>query len=207
MTYDYDQSNQHDYQMLRTMFCFQKEVANNAAGRSSPTQRSLPASSTATAAMLQLQMQQPNVTNASFLSVPSSIAQFNEAIAQQQRLLSSMTALRPQASAAAAVPTSTTSGGFSAEEFALLHSLRAAAAGSTGVNPLAAFPQLAAAGLLPGLHGNPAVTAAIAAMRKREHEDDVKPDMYGKVQRGELVSIVETKRKNTRLLIVKKIKF
>lgn len=47
------------------------------------------------------------------------------------------------------------------------------------------FPNLVASSVANLLPPNASLAAAVAASRKREHDlDDVKPDVYGKVQRG-----------------------
>uniref|UniRef100_A0A0N4U111 IRF-2BP1_2 domain-containing protein n=1 Tax=Dracunculus medinensis TaxID=318479 RepID=A0A0N4U111_DRAME len=51
--------------------------------------------------------------------------------------------------------------------------------------PMGVFPNLVASSVASLLPQNASLAAAVAASRKREHDiDDIKPDVYGKVQRG-----------------------
>lgn len=54
------------------------------------------------------------------------------------------------------------------------------------VNFLGVFPNLVTNTVASLLPPNASLAAAVAASRKRDHDslDDIKPDVYGKVQRG-----------------------
>ncbi|MFH4978717.1 hypothetical protein AB6A40_005426 [Gnathostoma spinigerum] len=101
--------------------------------------------------------------------------QLTEAFVQQQRLYN-LTGRQPSQ--------------FTAEEIHALQQLQRPLHLQNPLMPhglsMGVFPNLVASSVANLLPTNPGITAAIAASRKREHDiDDIKPDVFGKVQRGD----------------------
>ncbi|KHJ95613.1 hypothetical protein OESDEN_04442 [Oesophagostomum dentatum] len=127
-------------------------------------QKELPQPSTTTAGRLSPQRVIPVPPQPHVPQLPSQLAQITDVLAQQQRLFS---LARGQG------------GGLSVEDIAMLQQLR------TPLNTQLLHPAVQMGFQSQLMNGIlPAGLNAVMNSRKREHDDDVKPELFGKVQRG-----------------------
>uniref|UniRef100_A0A915ARB9 Interferon regulatory factor 2-binding protein 1 & 2 zinc finger domain-containing protein n=1 Tax=Parascaris univalens TaxID=6257 RepID=A0A915ARB9_PARUN len=165
---------------LRTAINQKESLMQTGAGRYSPAvNRGVnPTTATVQAPIAQQQQQAAAAAAAAAAVQMPQLPQLNqltEALVQQQRFMSLA---------------GRQAGQFTAEE---LHALQQLQRPLHLHNPLmqhglpmGVFPNLVASSVANLLPPNASLAAAVAASRKREHDlDDVKPDVYGKVQRGD----------------------